>query len=1461
MVAQDVTHAARDHSRQTSTHVPTWQEQVEHWRKQLDGATPAGLPARAPAPAGTESTATCSFAAPPDAATRLATLAGRYGVDPLDLVVAAVQAVLGYYGGTDDITVATLVDRPEQPPNPVLLRCRVQASVTFLDLLLQVRATRHTAIVNAGVPFARLVEELGLDGDLGSVAVAPGTDDVPVDVRLAVRLAEPATDLSGVVEYRTSRYDEETVRRFVGHVTRVLEAAAGDPSVPVGDLDLLSPAERHLVLVTLNDTEVEVAPASLAELFEAAAARWPEVPALVCGDAALSFAHLEARANRLARYLVGLGVGPERLVALVLPRSVEMVVAQLAVAKAGGAFLPVDPDYPGERIAFMLADAAPAVVLTRAELADRVPASADAPAVAVDDPSVVAEIDRLPDGALSDADRLGPVDVDQTAYVIYTSGSTGRPKGVAVTHRGLASFAAAEAAHLRVAPGDRVLLFSSPSFDASVLELCAGLPAGAALVVPPAGPLLGEHLETVLQQHAITHALVPPAALATVEPAAAGRLAGFRTLVVGGDACGADLVDRWASGRRMVNAYGPTEATVVATWSQPLQAGRGTPPIGAPIPNTHAYVLDARLRPVPVGVTGELYVAGVGLARGYLNRPGLTAERFVANPYGAPGERMYRTGDVVRWTADGQLAFAGRADDQVKIRGFRIEPGEIEALLRGHPDVNGAVVVAREDQPGVKRLVGYVVGQGLDVAALRGYLAGRLPAYMVPAAFVTLEALPIGPNGKLDRRALPAPDPATIVGDAEFVAPGSDTERAIAGIWAEVLGVDRIGVHDNFFDLGGDSILSARVLSRIRATLGADLSPRAMFDAPTVAGLAALVDGEPRRSRQERIAPVPRDRTLPLSAAQRRLWFLDDLAGGATEYNTGIGLRLSGRLDPVALRVALDGLVTRHESLRTTFDDVDGQGVQVVADAGEIPVRAVDLSTLDRGERESALARELTDELNRPFDLRRAPLTRALLVHLAADDHVLLLSQYHIITDGWSVRVLVDEFAELYAAAASRRPAQLPELAIQYPDFAVWQRERLAGPALDEHLAYWRRKLADVPVLELPTDRPRPQVRTTSGAVYRYDLPPDLVHRLTAVGQAHDATLFMTLVAAVQVLLSRYCNAEDVVVGTATAGRNRAELENLVGFFVNTVVLRTTVDRARRFGDLMADVRETVLEAFAHDEVPFDRLVEELQPDRDPGRNPLVQAMVLLQNEMVRPRRAGGLRIVEQDLPRPCARFDLVVEFLPRNDSLSVAIEYNTDLFDAATIEQVAGHLRVLLTGIAAGPQRRVGELPMLTSAERDRVLVEWNDTARRRPVGTVPGLFDAQVRRTPDAVAVVCGGVELSYAELAGRANRLAHRLIRLGIGPEDRVGVLMDRSVDLVVAELAVLKAGGAYVPLDVRAPADRMRLVLGEARAAVVLTDRAWESTAGAVHDGDVVVVDACGCLSDEPADEPVVPVYPD
>ncbi|MEU6589843.1 non-ribosomal peptide synthase/polyketide synthase [Streptomyces sp. NPDC046881] len=1212
---------------------------------------------------------------------------------------------------------------------------------------------------------------------------------------------------------------------------------------------------------------------TLGELFAAWVARTPDAPALTDGRRTWTYRELAARANRLALHLTRRGAGPDRVVALVLPRSMELIAAELAVARAGAAFLPVDPAYPAERRALMLADAAPTVTL--------------------DDPSAVGELLDTGDGAEPGAGTQP--DADHAAYVIYTSGSTGTPKGVTVTHRGIGGFTTAAAERYAVGPGDRVLQFSSPSFDASVLELCVSVLSGATLVVPPHGPWLGDELAAVLDEHRITHALIPPAALATLPDPAQGTARHLRTLIVGAEACPAGLVDRWAPGRRMINSYGPTEATIVATWTGPLTAGQGTPTIGGALPHTRVHVLDAALRPVPAGADGELFVGGDAVARGYLGRPGLTAARFVADPFGPPGARLYRTGDRVRWTADGELEFLGRLDRQVKIRGFRVEPGEIEAALRraGAGTLGEAVVVVREDTPGHQRLVAYVtpagaptsadsrpataapVGTGdspqppehpLDPAALRAALAAALPAHMVPSAIVVLERMPLTPQHKIDRRALPAPERSAVAG---HVAPRSQRERALAAIWEQVLGVAAVGVTDDFFELGGESILAARVLARIREELGVRLTVRDVFTARTIAALAALLDDPSAAAPSEPIPPAPDEAVLPLSSAQRRLWYLDDLTAGGTEYNTGVSLRLRGPLDPDALRRSLRRLAARHASLRTTFTTVDGQGAQRVAAEPELPLATADLTGVPDARRAEAAEALLTEELRRLYDLAAGPLTRALLVRLAAEDHLLLLAQHHIVTDGWSVGILTRELAALYHAETTGEPDGLPRPSVQYPDFAVWERRQRSGDADTADLAYWKRHLTGLQQLELPTDRPRPAVRTTAGAAHRHPLPAELVTRLRQLAAGRGTTVFTLFAGASALLFSRYSGQRDVAFGTVTTGRGRRDLEDVPGFFANTVVLRGEVDERATVDRFVESMRTTVLDAFAHDGVPFDRVVEELAPPRDPSRTPLVQALVVQQTALPVPPLSGGVRIAEHPLPRPAARFDLVLEFTPDADGGCVlTAEFNTDLFEAATVARLTAHLHRLLEGMADGPGRLLAELPML-SAEEQRTLVDtWNPPARRSRDGrhaTLPDLFRAQAARTPDRTAVVCGPARLDYAEVARRANRLARLLLARGAGPETLVALCLPRTADLVPVMWAVLTAGAGYLPVDPAYPAERVRFMLADARPALVIATR--ETAAALPADCAPLLLEDCADpavpdtdVTDADRPRPLLPDHP-
>jgi amino acid adenylation domain-containing protein/non-ribosomal peptide synthase protein (TIGR01720 family) len=1138
------------------------------------------------------------------------------------------------------------------------------------------------------------------------------------------------------------------------------------------------------------------------EIFAEWAARTPDEVAVTCGSDSLTYAELDGRANRLAHRLIACGAGPDTLVGLCFERSIDLIVALLGVLKAGGAYLPLDPAYPPERLSFMLEDSGTPVVLTQPHLRDRLP---------------------VPDSAVLflDHERAEPPNVlvqpRNIAYVMYTSGSTGLPKGVLIEHRGVVRLVC-DPDYMTLMPSDVVTHVASISFDASTFEIWAALLNGGRLAVAPPGVPSVSELGAFLRETRCTVLFLTTAMLNEVVDDDISVFAGLRWLLTGGELASpthfARIRERYPE-LGLVNCYGPTENSAFTTCHViPQRSSVSAVPIGRSIDGTTVQVLDDRLRPVPDGEIGELYTGGIGVGRGYLNRPGLTAERFVA----APGERLYRTGDLVRRRPDGSLDFLGRADDQVKIRGFRIELGEIEHALRQHPEVADAVVVARTEESGHKRLVAYVVAAGTPNC--REFLAERLPGHLVPAAFAVLDRLPLNANGKVDRKALPAPTGP----DGDHVAPANPAEEALAAIYAEVLGLDRVGVTDDFFALGGDSLLGVRVLSRVRSRLGVDLPAKALFDTPSVSALATRLTGWDTGA-EERIEPVPDDADLPLSFAQQRFWFSHEFAPDAVEYNICHGVRLRGELDVEALTAACRGLVARHEPLRTMFTAVDGRPTAVIMSEVDLPVAAADLLELEEGERAEGLDRLLRQEANRPFDLRRGPLFRMLLVRQDIHDHVLVLSMHHAVIDGWSMGVLADELGALYRAARRHRDAGLTPLPVRYHDFAVWQRRVFTDDALDGQLRYWRDRLDDLAPLELPTDRPRPAVKTTAGAAHRFAVPDEITAGLRQLGRRTGATLFMVLVAACQVLLARYSRQRDVAVGTAVSGRNRPELEGLIGCFINTLVLRSDVAADLSFADFLGQVRETVLGAFAHQDVPFERLVDELCPDRDPSRTPLAQVIVALHNAPMGPIALDGLDCAEIELPKVSAIFDLDIEFTQSAGALTAVIEYNTDLFDAATVERLAGHLLVLLDGVLADPTRPLSDLPLLTEAERHRVLVEWNGTAMPFPADRcLHELIAEQTRRRPEGVAVACGTESLTFAELEGRANGVAHRLASLGVGPDVPVGVFLERGPGFVVGLLGVLKAGGAYVPLDPELPPERLAYIIADTAMPVVLTESA-------------------------------------
>ncbi|WP_328318525.1 non-ribosomal peptide synthetase [Streptomyces sp. NBC_00388] len=1381
---------------------------------------------------------------------KLDALARSTGSTLFMVLQAAVAVLLSRLGAGSDIPLGTAVaGRSDEAleelvgffVNTLVLRTDTSGDPTFRELVGRVRESDLAAFAHQDVPFEQVVETVNpvrslahhplfqvmlvLQNNAAGKLTLPGltteTEDLSAGTAkfdltfsLHERHAPDGTPdgIGGGLTFATDVFDRGTVEVLVSRLVRLLAGAVADPDVRVGGLEVLAPWERVRVLEEWNDSAAVVPGGAFPELFEARVRAVPDAVAVEFGVVSLSYRELNEWANRLARVLVGRGVGAERLVAVVLPRSVEWLVAVLAVMKAGGAYLPVDPEYPAERIAYMLGDARPVQVLTDARTVSVLDGLDGIP-----EPLILNELSL--DATPSDDLELD-LDPGSPAYVIYTSGSTGRPKGVVVTHAGIASLSRSQIDSFQVTERSRVLQFASPSFDAASWEVCMALLSGARLVMAGAEELLpGEGLVRTVRRHGVTHATLPPAALAVLP---AGGLPAGMTLVVAGEACPPVVVEEWSRGRRMINAYGPTETTVCATMSGPL-SGAVVPPIGSPLVNTRVFVLDAGLEPVPVGVAGELYVSGPGLARGYLGRPGLTAGRFVACPFGPAGVRMYRTGDLVRGRADGQLEYLGRTDHQVKVRGFRIELGEIEAVLVSHPGVRQAAVVVREDRPGDRRLTAYTVGDA-DTTVLRAHVTGRLPEYMVPSAFVALDALPLTPNGKLDHKALPAPDTAKQAGGR---APGSEREILLCGLFADVLGLESVGVDDNFFEIGGHSLLATRLISGIRKAFGMELPIRALFEAPSVSALAGRLAGADRA----RTSPARRTRpeAVPLSFAQRRLWVLSQVQGADATYNVPLALHLSGTLDVAALEAALADVTGRHESLRTVFPETDGVPRQQVRSPGE---GAPELTV--REVREDELESALRSAASEVLLLGDEVPVRTTLFRVGVERHVLLVLMHHMVADGWSAGPLLRDLSVAYGARLSGGVPGWEPLPVQYADYALWQQELLGevddpGSLMSAQSAYWGERLAGMPELvELPLDRPRPATATHQGDDVDIRIPADAHRALTTLARTTGATPFMVLQAAVAVLLSRLGAGSDIPLGTAVAGRSDEALEELVGFFVNTLVLRTDTSGDPTFRELVGRVRESDLAAFAHQDVPFEQVVETVNPVRSLAHHPLFQVMLTLQNQEAGTVGLPGLDVVATGLDTSAAKFDLAFSLREQHDSegrpagIAGSAVFATDVFDRGTVEVLVSRLVRLLAGAVADPDVRVGGLEVLAPWERVRVLEEWNDSAAVVPGGAFPELFEARVRAVPDAVAVEFGVVSLSYRELNEWANRLARVLVGRGVGAERLVAVVLPRSVEWLVAVLAVMKAGGAYLPVDPEYPAERIAYMLGDACPVQVLTD---------------------------------------
>ncbi|MBE8986272.1 non-ribosomal peptide synthetase [Nostoc sp. LEGE 12450] len=1394
----------------------------------------------------------------------------------------AFVTLLYRYTDSDDILVGTPIanrDRLETEDligffvNTLVLRTDLSGNPSFKQLLSRVRQLMSQAYAHSDLPFEELVKALQPERDLShtplfqvmfllqnasisqvdltGLTVSPlMTERTTAKFDLTLFMENTSTGLVSTWEYNTDLFDPGTIERMAGHFVTLLEGIVANPKEQISQLPLLTKPEQRKLLVEWNDTQTDYPlDKCIHELFEEQVELTPDAIAVVFENQQLTYHQLNCRTNQLAHYLQSLGVKADVLVGLCVERSLEMVVALLGILKAGGAYLPLDPEYPSERLSFMLEDAQVSVLLTQQRLLERLPEH-QAHLVCLD-----TDLQAISNS--SQHNTITSVQTNNLAYIIYTSGSTGKPKGVALNQLALCNLILWQLQNNTISTGAKTLQFAPISFDVSFQEIFTTWFSGGTLF------LIAEELRRdpvallgFLEEKAIERLFVPFVVLQQLaEVAIDSELVNShpREIITAGEQLQiTPAISQWLdklSDSTLHNHYGPSESHVVTTFrlTEPVENWPLLPPIGKPIANTQTYILDKYLQPVPIGVPGELYIGGVSLAKGYLNRPELTQEKFILNPFDEIGEsRLYKTGDLVRYLTDGNIEYLSRIDNQVKIRGFRIELGEIEAVLGQHSDVQAVCVIAREDTPvdtctersRSKRLVAYVVPHQhciLSINELRQFLKAKLPEYMIPNAFVILESLPLTPSGKVDRRVLPAPDLHSEL-KAKYIAPRTPVEEMLAQIWAQVLKVEQVGINDNFFELGGHSLLATQLVSRIRNIFKVELPLRELFAKATVAELAQAIEQLQQQDLDMSALPIlplprPKNADLPLSFAQQRLWFLDKLEPNSALYNLPIALRLVGNINQVALEQSLQEIIYRHEALRTNFVVVNGQPTQIIQTQPNWTVSAVDFKHLSTTEQEIAVQQLAQKQAIQPFDLASEALIRATLVVLNETEHILLMCMHHVVSDAWSIGVFVQELAALYNAYSQNRPSPLTPLAIQYADFAIWQRNWLQGNVLESHLSYWQQQLKDAPaLLSLPTDRPRPAVQTFAGAHQEFVLSVELTNRLVKLSQEQGCTLFMTLLAAYDTLLYRYTGSDDVLVGSPIANRDRSEIEGLIGFFVNTLVMRTNLAGNPSFSELLGRVREMAMDAYSHQNLPFEMLVEALQPQRDLRHTPLFQVMFALQNAPIPEVELTGLTISSLPAAGATAKFDL--SLLMQNTATSTTLstgaglvgvwEYSTNLFDASTIKRMTGHFVTLLEGIVANPQQKISQLPLLTEVEQQQLLVEWNDTqADYLQHKCIHQLFEEQVERTPDAVAVVFENQQLTYFELNCRANQLAHYLKSLGVGADVLVGLCVERSLETIVGILGILKAGGAYVPLDPDYPQERLAYMLNDSQVSVLLT----------------------------------------
>jgi natural product biosynthesis luciferase-like monooxygenase protein/amino acid adenylation domain-containing protein len=1444
--------------------------QLSYWKRQLAGVSEMlELPADHPRSALRKRCASrAGVKLAPELCRGLRRMMQEEEVTLFMALLAGLQITLARYSGQREVLVGSPVanrTRIEVEPligcfiNMLVLRGDLSGAPTLRQAVRQVRQAAVEAYENADVPLQKLMEELHRESSGGrdalfqvtlgmqefgtdSLDVAglkfrfmqPQTEKLQFDLRIAAE--EHGEEINLWISYQQELYEETTITRMIEHLKAVLQGMVERGEERVWELELLNEVERKQVLGEWSGSEKLYEQKGIAELFEQQVQRSGNAVALVYEGESLTYSELNERTNQLAHYLRKRGIARESRVGICMERGLEMVVAIIGTLKAEAAYVPLDPTHPEDRLEYMVGDAGVMLVLMHGRT------------------RTLLGRGRVEQVVLDEAESWKPIcnesrenlkhesgnGRDHLAYVIYTSGTTGKPKGVMIPEEAILYrlFWAIEKFPLE--PSDAVLQKTAFNFDASVWEILVPLLQGARLVMAkPGGQQDSHYLAKTVQEKRITVLQLVPSMLGVwlqeKEVERCGKT--LKWVFSGGEALTREVVERFRrtlSGVQLQNLYGPTEASIDAiSWScaEELVLEQAYVPLGRPLTNARIYIANQELALTPVGVAGEIYIGGQGLARGYAGKPELTAERFIPNPFASKtGERLYRTGDLGRYRADGVIEYLGRKDEQVKVRGYRIELGEIEAELARHEGVKEAAVAVQEDLSGEKRLVGYVVmkpaAENVGEAGLKQYLSWNLPEYMVPSLIMEIEELPRSLNGKLDRKALPEP---VLLSRNQYVPPRTGTEEMVAQVWSEVLKAERVGAEDNFFDLGGHSLLATQLMARVRDMFGVEIALGRLFENATVEALAHEIEEELRGGKGARRGAITlrsEQEKKKLSYGQQRLWFLEQLEPGASAYNLSSGIRLEGDLNIGVLERSLNEVMERHESLRTRFElNKQGEPQQVVGKPEELKIKLTIHEVAGRtAEEKQAEVKRLTQEEERkPFDLKQGPLMRVQLLRVSSEQHVALFTLHHIVSDGWSQGVLVEEIGRLYTAHMQGEQPVLDPLPIQYGDYAAWQREWLQGEVLERQLEYWRKQLEGMTgILELPTDHPRPAVQSYEGTHYLVSFGEKLSRRLQEVARQENVTLYMLLLASLDVLLWRYSGDEDIAIGSPIANRTHKETEKLIGFFVNTLVVRNRVERRASFTDLLKQVRETALGAYAHQDVPFERLVEELNPNRDLSRSPLFQVMFALQNQPQQELQLPGLKLTTVEAESATSKFDLSFYVNQAEKTLEAAIEYNTGLFEHATTERMWKHWEELLRAIAEAPHRTVEDLPILSEQERREVLEKWNRTEREYPAGkTVVELFEEQVSRTPQRIAVSYAGEKLTYDQLNRRANQLAHRLMKSGVHQEQVVGIALDRSLNMLVALLGVLKAGGAYVPMDPEYPAARLQYMLENSGLLLVIT----------------------------------------